>query len=124
MLDVLVDSTYSTKLNELFTKGSNNRNIGLVLITQNLFNQAKSSRDISLNSKYIFVFKNPREKTHIVHLARQIYPENISSFHKMYLDAYKDTHSYLFLDLTQSINDLLRFGKKIFQEKCVRVLHL
>jgi hypothetical protein len=49
-----------------------------------------------------------------VHLARQVYPENISSFHKTYLEACKDPHSYLFQDLTQSINDILRFRTKIF----------
>ena len=55
------------------------------------------------------MFKNPRDKTQ-----QQVYPENISSFHKTYLEASKDPHSYLFLDLTQSINDLLRFRTKIF----------
>jgi hypothetical protein len=54
-----MDSVYSTKVSELFTKGSFHRNIILVLITQNLFHQGPSSRDISLNSKYIVVFKNP-----------------------------------------------------------------
>ena len=79
---------------------------------------------ISLNSKYIVVFKNPRDKTKIVHLARQVYPENISSSHKTYLEACKNPHSYLFLDLTQSINDLLRFRTKIFLGKRARFLHL
>jgi len=106
-----MDSAYSTKL---FTKGSHHRNISLVLITQNVFHQGPSSCDISLNSKYIFVFKNPREKTQILHLARQMYPENISSLHKTHLDACKDPHTYLFLDITQSINDLLRVTTKIF----------
>ena len=31
------------------------------------------------------MFKNPRNKTLIVHMARQVYPENISSFNKTYL---------------------------------------
>jgi len=101
MLDDLMDSAYSTKVSELFTKGSHHRNISLALITQNVFHQGPSSRDISLNSKYIVVFKNPRDKTQIVHLARQVYPENVSSFHKPYLEACKHPHSYLFLDLTQ-----------------------
>ena len=82
VLDDLMDSAYSTKVSQLFTKGSNHRNICLVLIIQNLFHQGPSSLDISLNSKYIVVFKNPRDKTQIVHLARQVYPENISRFHK------------------------------------------
>jgi hypothetical protein len=103
VLDDLMDSAYSTKVSQLFTKGSHHRNISLVLITQNLFHQGPSPRDISLNIKYIVVFKNPRDKTQIAHLAPQVYPENISSFHKTYLDVCKDPHSYLFLDFTQSI---------------------
>ena len=117
VLDDLMDSAYSTKVGELFTKGSHHRNISLVLITQNVFHQGPSSRDISLNSKYIVLFKNPRDNTQIVHLARQVYTENISSFHKTYLDVCKTPHTYLFLDLTQSINDLLRFRTKIFPDK-------
>ena len=101
VLDGLIDSAYSTKVSELFTKGSHHRNISLVVITQILFYQGQSSRTISLSSKYITVFKNTRDKTQIVYLARQDYPENISSFHKTYLEACKDPHSYLFLDLTQ-----------------------
>ena len=72
VLDDLMDSAYSTKVSQLFTKGSHHRNISLLLITQNLFHKGPSSRDISLNSKYIVVFKNPRDKTQVVHLARQV----------------------------------------------------
>jgi len=92
VLDDLMDSAHSAKVSQLFTKGSHHRNIIRVLIAQNLFHQGPSPRDISLNSKYIVVFKNPRDKTQIVHLARQVYPGNISSFHKTYLDFCKDPH--------------------------------
>jgi len=61
------------------------------------------------------VFKNPRNKTQIGHLRRQVHPENISSFHKTYLEPYKHPHIYLFLYLTQPINDLLRYRTKIFR---------
>ena len=64
-----------------------------------MFHQGPSSRDISLNSKYIAVFMNPRDKTQIVHVARQVYPERISTFHKTFLDVCKDPHTYLLLDL-------------------------
>jgi len=76
-------------MSELFTKRSHHRNISMVPITQNVFNQVPSSRDISANSKYTVVFKNPIDKNWIGHLAREIYPENISTFHKMYLKALK-----------------------------------
>ena len=115
-------SAYSTKVSQLFTTGYHHRNVSLVLITQNLFHQGPSSCDMSLSSMYIVVFKNPRDKTQIVHLARQIYPENISSFHKTYRDVCKDPH-YLFLDFTQSINSLLRF-RKIFPGENTEILRL
>ena len=102
-LDDLMDTAYSAKVSQLFTKGSHHRNISLVLITQNLFHQGPPSRDIPLNSKYIVVFKNQRIKTQIVHLARQFYPENISSFHETYLEVCKDPHTYIFLDLTNRL---------------------
>jgi hypothetical protein len=114
VLDDLMDTAYSTKVSQLFTKGSHHRNISLVLITQNFFHRGPSARDISLNCKYTTVFKNTIDKTQIVNLARQVYPENISSFHKTYLDVCKDPHTYLFLDLTIPINDRLRFRTKIF----------
>ena len=105
----------------MFTKGSHHRNISLLLITQNLFEHGPSSRDIYLNSKYIVVFKNPRNKTHIVYLARKFYPENISVFQNTYLEVCKDPHTYLFFDLTQPINDLLRFRTKIFPVETTEV---
>jgi len=67
------------------------------------------------------MFKNPSDKTKIVHLARQFKPENISSFHKTYLEVCRDPHRYLFLDLTQSINDLIRFRTKIFPGETTEV---
>jgi len=54
-------------------------------------------------------------------LARQVYPENISSFHKTCLEVCKDKNTYLFLDLTQSINELLRLGTRIFPGETTEV---
>jgi hypothetical protein len=43
VLDDLVDSAYSTKVSQLFTKGSHYRNISIVLITHDLFYQGLSN---------------------------------------------------------------------------------
>ena len=57
-----------------------------------------------------------------MHLARQVFPENICSFHKTFLEVCKDSHTYLFLDLTkQSINDILRFRTNIFPGETTEV---
>jgi hypothetical protein len=95
---------------ELFTKGSHHCNIASVLITQNLFCHGSSSQGILLNSKYMTMFKNSQT----VHLGRQIYPENVCGFHEASLSACKENRTYLFLDLSQSVKDLLRFRTKIF----------
>jgi hypothetical protein len=80
VLDDLIDSAYSTKVSQLFTKGSHHRNISVVLITQNFFHQGPASSDISLNGNYMLAFKNTRDKTQIVHLARQVYRETFLVF--------------------------------------------
>lgn len=60
----------------LFTKGSHHYNLSVIFVTQNIFNQGKGRRDISLNAHYIVCFKNPRDKQQILHLSKQISAEN------------------------------------------------
>jgi len=79
----------------------------LLLIIQNLYHQRRLQRNIFLNSKCVVVFKNPKTKTQIVYLARQFYPENSSTFHKMYLDICKDPYNSLFLYLAQTVTIFL-----------------
>jgi len=53
-----LNSAYSKDVCDLLTKGNHNRNISVILITQNLLHQGKFCRDVSLNAKYIVVLKN------------------------------------------------------------------
>ena len=96
----------------LFTKGSHHNNLSVIFITQNLFH--KGQREISLNSNYIVIFKNPRDKSQIQYLARQVCPENPQFLQETYLDATKHAHSYLLLDLRQDTPDNCRFRSNIF----------
>ena len=57
ILDDLLTDFYSKQVCELFTTGSNHRNIVVILITQNLFHQSRLCRDISLNAHYIVALK-------------------------------------------------------------------
>lgn len=116
VLDDLMNDVYNSQISELFTKGSHHRNISVILVTQNLFHQGKHSRDISLNSKYLVVFKNPRDQLQFQYLAKQIYPENSKDLLKVYKQVTGTPHNYLLLDLTQTINDNLRFRSNIFEK--------
>ena len=66
------------------------------------------------------MLKNQTDKTQIVHLAWQVYPENISNVHLVYLEACMDQHIFD-LGLKQSIKDLLRFRAKIFSGEITEV---
>jgi hypothetical protein len=107
---------------KFFTQGSHHRNLTVVYIVQNLFNQDKSMRTVSLNAHYIVVFKNPRDATQLRTLAYQMYPENPAPL----LDAFKDattascggaataTYGYLVLDLHPTTCDALRMLTNVF----------
>jgi len=114
ILDDLLNDVYSKQVCDLFTKGSYHRNISVILITQKLFHQCRYCRDISLNGKYLVLFKNVRDENQFMFLARQVYPENSASLYKAYLNATQTSHGYLLLDLSQDTDDRLRFLTDIF----------
>src|SRR5258705_10456123 len=100
---------------KLFTKGSNHRNLAVIFITQNFFHQGRNSRDMSLNAHYICIFKNPRDRSQISFLARQLYPEDAKFPTQAYGDATTVPHGYILLDLKQQTPDMLRVRSRIFR---------
>ena len=107
----------------LFTKGSHHRNISVIYIVQNLFGKNNDHRTISLNVHYLTVFNNPRDKSQIVHLAKQMYPGEIDYVKEAFALATREPHGYLLVDLKQSTPDALRLRGRIFpgEEKEVYV---
>ena len=101
---------------DLFMKGSHHKNISVIFITQNIFHKGKSQRDISLNTKYIVVYKNPRDRAQIQHLACQVYSEDPKFLQEVYFDATQTSHTYLFLDFSQDCLDEFRFRSCIFSD--------
>lgn len=115
ILDDLMDECEKNKdIQSLFTVDSHHKNISTFLISQNLFSRGKYSRTISLNCHYLIVFNNPRDRSQIHYLARQMYPTNSHFLIECYTDATSaKEYGYLFLDLTQSTNDLHRVQSNI-----------
>ena len=119
ILDKLLNDAYSSgRVCDLFSKGSHHRNISDILITQNIFHQSKHCRDISLNAKYLILLKKVRDRSPFSRLAQQVYPKISVDLYDSYVDATSRPHGYLVLDLSQDINDLLRFRTEIFPEEC------
>lgn len=102
---------------DMFTKGSHHNDTSVIFITQNVFHQGKGQRDISLNSMYMVIFKNPRDCAQISHLARQMFPSDAKFIQEAYKDATSRAHGYLFLDLKQSTPDHCRVRTNILGEE-------
>jgi len=122
--DLMRESSSSEVIVDLFTKGSHHKNLSVILISQNLFHQGRGQRDISLNANYIVVFKNPRDRAQIRHLARQVYPDDPKFLEEAYYDATSRPHGYLLLDLKQSTPDEYRFRTCIFPDDTTHYVYV
>jgi Cdc6-like AAA superfamily ATPase len=115
--DLMVESANSKLISDLFTKGSHHRNLSVILITQNFFIRGKESRNITLNSHYLVLFKNPRDKSLASNIARQMYPTKIKIFQSEFEDATSEPYSYLFIDLKPDTPDEIRLLSHVLGEK-------
>lgn len=107
----------------LFTRGSHHLGFSILFIVQNLFHRGKEVRTLSLNSHYLFAFKNARDRSQLDPLGRQVLPGNAPAFREMYADATREPYSYLLIDCTPDTPDAIRFRARITPEERVRGAH-
>jgi hypothetical protein len=117
--DFMLQSSRSKDICTLFTQGSHHLGISTLLILQNLFVQGPQMRNISLNSHVIVVFKNPRDRSQISTLARQLLPWNSKAVCEAYEDATKEPYGYLVLNLRPDLDDKFRMQSRIFDDNPV-----
>ena len=113
----MIDASKDKRIVNLFTRGSHHRNLSVIYIVQNLFYQEKDSRSISLNSHYLILFKNPRDKLQIVKLAKQMYPGQTNFFIKQYEEAVKRPFGYLLVDLKTTTPDNCRLRTNVLSSE-------
>ena len=70
--DMQMTALNSSFIANLFSTESHHKNLSVFLVLQNFFNQGKHGRDISLNSHYLILFRNKRDKNIIKILGTQI----------------------------------------------------
>jgi hypothetical protein len=102
---------------KIFTMGSHHLSLSIFYLIQNFFTQSKHSRTISLNCHYIFLMKNPRERSQVGFLARQMFPANSRYMLAAFNDATQQPHSYLAIDCTQSGRDAYRLRTGILPDE-------
>ena len=114
--DLLHESKNSQSVTSMFTRAAHHKPCFIIFIMQNLFPPGKEARTRSLNTHYLVLFKNPRDKSQVEFLARQVRPRNSKAVIEVFEAATERPHSYLFLDLTQECPEDYRFRSNLFQK--------
>ena len=117
--DLLNESKNSQDVTAMFTKAAHHKPCFIIFIMQNLFPAGKESRTRSLNTHYYIIFKNPRDKSQVEFLARQILPRKSKALIEVFEAATTQAYQYLFLDFTQECPDNYRLRSHLFEKPMV-----
>ncbi|KAL3069616.1 hypothetical protein niasHT_036408 [Heterodera trifolii] len=84
-------------LDALFTRGSHNWGVSVILVTQHLFN--KELRVSRTNSHYLVLMRNPAGALQIRTIATHLFPSRTAYFMEAYRDACAKNFGYLLVDM-------------------------
>jgi len=103
---------------KFFTRYAHHTNSSVIHITQTIFsNVDKYHRIVSLNSSYLIVFRNLRDRNQIKVLGEQLFPGNGRFLDKVIADVTKiNPYGYVVLDLHPETSPLLRVRTSILPE--------
>ena len=77
--DMMMQCANSKLIAQAFTQKQHHRNLSVILILQNLYSHGKVMRNVHVNTEYVVLFRNPRDKSQFGHLARQLKPKHSRS---------------------------------------------
>ena len=117
--DLIHESKNSGDVTAMFTRAAHHKPCFIIFIMQNLFPPGKESRTRSLNTHYYVILKNPRDKSQIEFLARQVLPRQSKTLVQIFEAATEKPHSYLCLDLTQECPEEYRFRSNLFDKPMI-----
>lgn len=117
---VIIDDSFGSlkdDISTMFTVYSHHHNCIPIFTCQNLFPDHKMYRNISLNSKYIVIFKNPRDSRQIANFARQFSPGDFKYIVEAFETVFRKPHSYVLFDLDQKTPDVIRVRSNILPKE-------
>ena len=115
IFDDLIHSDLLKDIAKLFTIDGRHMKMSLVFLTQRLFVQNEFYKQISRNSDYFVLFRNPRNQAEIRDLARQVTPNDLA-LSKLYEMATIKPYSYLFLNFTQEAKEDYKYLTRLFEQ--------
>ena len=111
--DLMEEANKRSDVKSLFTRGRH-LNVSVLFLTQNLFHRGKNNRDISLNTDYMILFRNPRDVSIVNHIGKQM--GDIVLMKEAYKKATENPFSFLVVDMHCDSIDRLRFRSNVFDE--------
>ena len=124
IFDDMINSKSLPDIATLFTVDARHMNISMAFLTQRMFVNNEYFRQISQNSDYFCIFKNPRNCSEIRTLAQQLTPGSLDLI-EIYKKATETPFSYLFINLTQECNSNVKYLSHIFDENhSIKVYHV
>ena len=96
---------------------SHHLNIHCFTLSQGLFSKNVHFRQLSTNTFFFFLFKNPRDLLQISNFARQFEPTNSKYVVDSFKEATKEPHSYLMVDMHKATSDVLRLRSNILERE-------
>lgn len=111
VFDDMLGEKDEEKIKLWFTRKGHHRNTSVIYITQNMFQQSKASRTLSLNAHYMVLFQNTRDKGQIKVLTHQV---QLPHLFNAFQDAISNPHGYLLIDFHPRTQDTYRLRTDIF----------
>jgi hypothetical protein len=115
IMDDLMLTSSEDYLSNLFTKKSHHQNIGVMFLTQNLFD--KSLKVARNNSQYIVLMRAPNAALGIRTLGSQLFPGKVPFFLDAYNKSTERPYGYLLIDMHASTDPALRLRTNIFPDQ-------
>jgi hypothetical protein len=107
-----------SRLTELFTVCAHHENCSIIFVSQVLFFQDKAYRTACQNAMYLILFRSPRCKSQISHLARQMFaPGKAKKMLNAFDDATSKPFCNLIIDLKPDTPDALRLKSNILPDE-------
>jgi hypothetical protein len=110
---VIIDdfmSDIDKELMKIVLNSTRHYNTSTFILFQSLFPpNNKIARQISLNAKFLHIFKNPRDNYQFTQLARQLRPSSFKWLVEAYHKITQEPYSCLLIDLMQDTEEKLRF---------------
>jgi len=121
--DLMIQSKNMDRVNELFTAKAHHVPCFVINIQQNLFYRGQG-RDRHLNTQYLVLFQNNRDKLQIQTISRQIFPNTNNFMVAAFQDATKAPHSYLLVDMHTKTPQMLALRARILPDERPMVAYI